>query len=164
MTALLPARLPFEATPSNHERESEGEVADGAMTSGGAAVVVVVAAVVENDVVAVGAVDVLIWPAQAWRSRLVRRPLRLPLPPPALATWRTGDACSPAHRIRTVDSPSAHAPAVQSRWVELAARSMDDLAFVTSERFGCCEQRASLVVEGGVRRVDEAAAVAVQAR
>ena len=163
MTALLPARLPFEATPSNHEQESGGEVADGVMTPGGAAVVVA-AAVVENDVVAVDAVDVLIWPARAWHSRLVLRPLRLPLPPPALATWRTGDACSPAHRIRMVDSPSVHAPAVQSRWVELAARSMDDLAFVTSERFGCCEQRASLAVEGGVRRVGEVAAVAVQAR
>ena len=50
----------------------------------------------------------------------------------------------------------------------MAATSTDDLESVASERFGCCEQRASLMAEGDVRRAVEVAAgagaAAVRAR
>ena len=91
----------------DHERACEGEAADDVTAPD--------EGVAEDDVTFAGAEDGQEGPVRAWRSRPVLKRLRSPWLPPALATWRTEDACPRARRIRTADNPSAHAPAVLLR-------------------------------------------------
>ena len=113
-----------------------------------------------DDEVVVDAEDGLAELVWAWDSKPVRKQLLSPWLPLEMLTWHTEDACPAVHHSRTVDRPSAHAPAAPSCWPTVAATSMGEPEPAASERSDYSEEHAWLTAEEEDERTTVVAAAA----